>query len=104
MNQPTSRWRRSTMSFGPVGRMLWTVVCLVIAVYPIWKAVTAGWIYVSLYLGGIPLLFVLFPLVMRDVWKKVPNPDYEPPIALPPDVEPPKPGESINDRKLPQRW
>ncbi|HWC35677.1 MAG TPA: hypothetical protein VG650_12740 [Mycobacteriales bacterium] len=92
------------MSFGPVGRVLWTIVCLVIAVYPTWKAITAGWIYVSLYLGGIPLLFVLFPLVMRDVWKKVRNPGYEPPIELPAEVPPLKEGESLHDRRPPRRW
>jgi hypothetical protein len=104
MNKPTSRWRRSTITFGPVGRVVWTLVCLVIAVYPTWKAVTVGWIYVSLYLGGIPLLFVLFPLVMRDVWKKAPNPDYQPPIVLPPDPPALKDGESLHDRRPPGRW
>jgi hypothetical protein len=104
VRQPTSRWRSSTISYGPIGRVLWTLVCLVIAIYPIWKAITSGWIWVVLYLGGIPLLFVIFPLVMRDVWKKVPNPDYEQPIALPPETPPLRPGESLHERKSPRRW
>lgn len=105
MTQPDkSRWRRSEVTFGPFGRVACTLVCLVIAGYPIWKAITAGWIYVCLYLGGIPLLFVLFPLVMRDVWKPVRRPDFEPPIVIAPEPKPPAPGESIQDRKVPRRW
>jgi hypothetical protein len=79
-------------------------VCFVIAAYPIWKAVTAGWIWVCLYVGGIPLLFVLFPLVMKDVWRKVPNPDYESPIVLPPDPPSVNDGGSLHDRRPPPRW
>ncbi|MGN6473108.1 MAG: hypothetical protein ACTHK4_05605 [Mycobacteriales bacterium] len=80
------------------------MLAFLIAVWPIWKAVTAGWIWVCLYLGGFPLLFVLYPLVLRDVWKKVPNPDYEPPIVLPPETPPLQPGESLHDRRPPSRW
>jgi hypothetical protein len=104
MRGPTSRWRGSTVTFGPVGRAAWTVVCLVIAVWPLWQAITVGWIWIALYVGGVPLLFVIFPLVMRDVWKKVPNPDYGRPLDLPPEPTPPAPGESLHDRQPPQRW
>lgn len=104
MSSPTSRWRRSTVTYGPAGRILWTAVCLVIAIWPLWQAITVGWIWVSLYLGGIPMLFVIFPLVMRDVWKGAKNPDYEPPLVLPEEAPPLRAGESIQDRKAPPRW
>jgi len=104
VNRPTSRWRKSTVTYGPVGRMMWTVVFLIIAIWPLWQAITVGWIWVVLYLGGIPMLFVIFPLVMRDVWKKAPNPDFEPPLELPPEPPPLAPGESLHDRRPPRRW
>jgi hypothetical protein len=92
------------VSYGPVGRVLWTLVCFVVAVYPIWKAITAGWIWVCLYLGGIPLLLVIFPLVMRDVWRPVRDPNGTAPLVIPPEPTPPRPGESIQDRTFPRRW
>lgn len=104
MRGPTSRWRRSTVSYGPFGRLLWTIAFGLIAVWPMWQAITVGWIWVVLYLGGIPLLMFIYPLVLRDVWRKVKNPDYEPPIELEPELEPPAPGESLHDRKMPRRW
>ncbi|HEX3708162.1 MAG TPA: hypothetical protein VHV76_16160 [Mycobacteriales bacterium] len=104
MRGPTSRWHRSEVTFGPVGRLLWTLACGAIAVFPIWKAITAGWIWVALYLGGIPLLFVLFPLAMRDIWRPVRDPSATPSIVLPPEPTPPAPGESIQERKAPHRW
>lgn len=104
MSRATSRWRKSTVSYGPFGRAMWTVGFVVVAVWPLWQAITVGWIYVVFYLFAIPICVVILPLVLRDVWKKVPNPDYEPPIVLPEDVEPPKPGESIHDRRPPGRW
>jgi hypothetical protein len=76
----------------------------VIAVYPILIALRYGYVWVCLYIGGIPLLVVLFPLAMRDVWRRVPNPEYEPPITLPAELEAVKPGESVHDRKVPRRW
>jgi len=104
MNKPTSRWRRSTITHGPLGRMMWTIVLFVLATYPILIALTQGFVWICLYIGGIPLLLVLFPLAMRDVWKKVPNPDYEGPIKLPPETPPLLPGESLHERRPPARW
>lgn len=104
MNKPTSRWQRSTITFGPIGRVAWSIALFVVAFYPILVALRYGYIWICLYVGGIPMLLVLYPLAMRDVWKKVRNPDYEPPIVLTTDRPTLREGESLHDRRPPRRW
>jgi hypothetical protein len=96
MNKPTSRWRRSTISFGPVGRLVWTVVLLIPILYAIFINMV--------FLVAAAIWAFILPMALRDVWRAVKNPDYEPPIVLPPDPPTLKEGESLHDRRPPRRW
>jgi hypothetical protein len=62
---PTSptytRWQKTTTSFGPVGRILWTVLMLMIVAMALFSQ--------NPFAIG-PLCFILVPLVMRSVWAK----------------------------------
>jgi hypothetical protein len=84
--------------------LVWTFVMLVVAIWPLYRAITVGWIFVVYYLFAIPICVMIAPLVLRDVWKKVRNPDHEPGLVLPADPQPLRPGESIHDRDVPGRW
>jgi hypothetical protein len=56
-----TRWRKTTTTFGPVGRVLWTVaVALVMAVS----------VFSQNPFAIAPLCFILPPLVLRSVWAK----------------------------------
>ncbi|MBV9871584.1 MAG: hypothetical protein JO214_13275 [Frankiaceae bacterium] len=101
-----SRWKRSAVTFGPAGRVLATVVALL----PVWWLVGVnipglamsyqiGW----LFAGFLYTVFVA-PMILRDVWKRVPDRDRPPVLDLPSDPGPPAPGESISDRAMPPRW
>lgn len=59
--QVHSRWRKSTTSFGPVGRLLWTLGVLLIAGLAVFSQdpfAIGGWCLVAA------------PLVLRSVWRK----------------------------------
>jgi hypothetical protein len=92
----TSRWLRSEVTFGPVGRLMWTIILFVPIVYAIF--------YNFFFIVAAALWAMVLPLALRDVWRRVKNPDYEAPIALPPETPELKPGESLHDRKMPRRW
>jgi hypothetical protein len=96
MNKPTSRWRRSTLAYGPVGRVAWTLVLIA----PILFAIFVNMIF----LVAAAIWCFILPMAFRDVWRKVKNPDYEPPIVMPPDPPTLKEGESVHDRRPPGRW
>jgi hypothetical protein len=56
-----SRWRKTTTTFGPVGRVLWTLgVVLLMALS----------LFSQNPFAIAPLCFVLPPLVLRSVWAK----------------------------------
>ena len=61
--QTPSRWRKGTTTFGPVGRVSWTFVVVVL---PIFVGVFGG-------LGGILFVVIWFgvvaPMALRDLWK-----------------------------------
>lgn len=68
----TSRWTKGPTTFGPVGRVLWTLVLLM----------PTPFIVLSLALGiGIAGLvvygFIVLPMALREVWKqaRIPLPD-----------------------------
>lgn len=102
----TSRWRAGAMSFGPVGRIVLTVL----AVLPVW------WLYganvvslafhfqIGFFFGAFIWTIFVVPALLRDVWKRVPNHDAPAELVLPPEPKPLAPGESIQDRKGPSRW
>jgi hypothetical protein len=60
--QPTyTRWRKTTTSFGPVGRLLWTFAMLLVVAVSVFSQ--------NPFAIG-PLCFILVPLVLRSVWAK----------------------------------
>jgi hypothetical protein len=96
VTQPTSRWARSEVTFGPIGR----IVCTALLIAPILFALFYS---VFFLIAAVIWLFVL-PVALRDVWRAVKVRGTAEPIVMPPELEPPAPGESINDRKPPTRW
>ena len=96
MSKPASRWRKSTVTFGPLGRVVWTIILVI----PILFAIFVN----MMFLVAAAIWSFTLPLALRDVWRRVPNPDYEPPIVLPPDPPTLKDGESLHDRRPPGRW
>jgi len=104
--QPTSRWRASATSFGPVGRLVTTAIALV----PVWwlfganvVALAMGF-QVGFFFAACAWTIFIVPLLLRDIWKKVPDHDAAPILDLPQECGPIPPGESILDRPAPSRW
>jgi hypothetical protein len=91
-----SRWLRSEVTFGPIGR----IVCTILLIAP----VLFGIFYSVFFLvAGFIWLFIV-PLGLRGIWRAVRNPHAPPTLVLPPEPAPPGPGESLHDRRPPQRW
>ncbi len=95
MSRPTSRWLRSEVTFGPVGRVAWTLVLLVPIVFALF--------YNFFFIIAAAIWMAVVPMAMQDVWRKVKRPDYEtiPEIAEPKTLQP---GESLHERVTPKRW
>jgi hypothetical protein len=93
---PTSRWLRSEITFGPVDRVLWTVVLFAPILFAIFYSV--------FFIVAAAIWAAVIPMGLRHLWQRVRNPDYEQPIVLPPETPPMKPGESLHDRRPPARW
>jgi hypothetical protein len=97
VTQPVrSRWLSSEVTFGPVGR----VVCTVLLIAPVVFGIFVSAVF---FIFGVLWLFIV-PMGLRDIWRAVRVPGASPPIVLPPEVSPPAAGESIHDRKPPGRW
>ena len=56
---PSSRWTRSATTFGPVGRMVGTVLLLTVGV----------WLAVFALVGAAVWWFVVVPWALRDLWR-----------------------------------
>ena len=56
-----TRWRKTTTTFGPVGRVAWTVAVLLVMAMAVFSQ--------NPFAIG-PLCFLLPPLVLRSVWAK----------------------------------
>jgi hypothetical protein len=56
---PSSRWSRSATTFGPVGRMVGTVLLLTVGV----------WLAVFALVGAAVWWFVVVPWALRDLWR-----------------------------------
>lgn len=95
-NGPTSRWLKSEVTYGPVGRVVWTIILVAPVLFGIFYSI-------FFLVAGVIWAFIV-PLAFRGLWQKVKNPEYEPPIVLPPETPPLKPGESLHDRRPPPRW
>jgi hypothetical protein len=72
----TSRWQKGTLTFGPVGRISWTIVVVLL---PIFTGIFGG-------IGGIIFTGVwcttIGRMALKDIWKKdsiyVPVPRFSP--------------------------
>lgn len=91
-----SRWLRSEVTFGPVGR----VVCTVLLIAPVVFGIFVSAVF---FVFGVLWLFIV-PMGLRDIWRAVRVPGAPPPIVIPEEPKPPAPGESIQDREIPRRW
>jgi hypothetical protein len=76
-----SRWKKSTGTFGPIGRIVATFLLLL----PLTRAAVAIATGIGMIGGGI-YIFVIMPWALRDIWKKAPT-----------VVEPPRPA-SVSPR------
>jgi hypothetical protein len=56
-----SRWRKTDTSFGPVGRVGWTVAMVLVAAMAVFSQ--------NPFAIG-PLCFILVPVVLRSVWSR----------------------------------
>jgi hypothetical protein len=103
---PMSRWRASSISFGPVGRLVVTAIALV----PVWWLFGANVVALAMsfqigfFFAACAWTIFVVPRLLRDIWKKVPDHDATPILDLPEDRDPTPPGESILDRPAPSRW
>jgi hypothetical protein len=59
-----SRFRKGTTTFGPVGRISWTLVIVVLPVFVFVFGGIAGILFVAAWCG------VVAPMALRDIWKK----------------------------------
>jgi hypothetical protein len=106
VRQPTSRWRASATSLGPLGRLVTTAIVLA----PVWwlsaadVATLAVEYRIGFFFAACAWTVFVVPLLLRDIWKKVPNHDATPILELPEERGPIPPGESIHDRSAPSRW
>jgi hypothetical protein len=75
-----SRFRKGTTTFGPVGRISWTLVIVVLPIFVVVFGGIAGILFFVAWCGGIA------PLALRDIWKKdwvyVPGQRSGPPPSL----------------------
>jgi hypothetical protein len=105
--RPTSRWRRSAVSYGPAGRLLTTALVLL----PVWWLLGANIRALALryqigfFFAACAWTAFVVPALLHDIWKRVPyGGPPPPPIVVPPEPAAPAPGESISDRPSPSRW
>ena len=59
-----SRWRKGTTTFGPVGRVSWTVVVVALPVFVLAFGGIGGLVFCAVWCG------VIAPMALRDIWKK----------------------------------
>lgn len=61
---PTSRWAASAVSFGPVGRIVATLLVLLVGVWLLWASLFG-------MVGGFLWLGIVTPWALRDIWRPV---------------------------------
>jgi hypothetical protein len=59
-----SRWRKGTTTFGPVGRVSWTAVVVLLPIFVLVFGGFAGILFVAGWCG------IIAPMALRDLWKK----------------------------------
>jgi hypothetical protein len=93
----SSRWQGSEVAFGPVGRIVATLLVLIPILFAIF-------VNVFFLIAAAIWAFFVLPRAMRDIWRRTSTSPAQPPIIIPPEPGPIPPGESINDRTPPARW
>jgi len=100
----TSRWRtsrfaRSELTFGGVGRVVATLLLL----SPVYLALDLAGVFGVVFV--VPYLLKVVPEGLRWLWQRVPVElvDDPSPVANL-SSEPPPPGTAIADRQPPSRW
>jgi hypothetical protein len=58
-----SRWRKGTTTFGPFGRVSWTIVVVVLPIFCLVFGGIGGILFCAVW-GG-----VVAPMALRDLWK-----------------------------------
>jgi hypothetical protein len=95
-----AKWRRSTTSFGPVGRMIATVV--VISPMALMYSLNGPYMATVLGMASYPVLIVL---ALRRIWTPVREPRVMlPPVPIENDVSSTTPRDPISDRSGARRW
>ena len=98
-----SRWARSDVTFGPVGRIVVSLLMLV----PLWWFIDYAGVF---GIVGVPVwLFKVLPWALRDIWRPVCLPASEADViraraALLEQASAPPAGPSISERQAPTRW
>ena len=110
-----SRLEKSVYTYGPVGRVLWTLASLGILyllLAPLVRLVRGGLIYagigamVPLFFGvaGVILLFWVWPRFVRDVWQPASVAGDELPAELRTPAPMPDVVKPLSERSAPTRW
>jgi hypothetical protein len=84
------------VTYGPIGRVAWTLALVVPIVF--------GVFYSIFFLVAAATWAFVVPVALRDVWRAVRDPTQAPALRLPSHADPPVPGEGIQDRRPPSRW
>lgn len=98
-----SRWVSSAVTFGPVGRIVVSLLMLV----PLWWFIAYAGVF---GIVGVPIwLTKVLPWALRDIWRPVRLPATEADMIrarheLLEQASAPPTGPSINDRQVPTRW
>jgi hypothetical protein len=71
-----SRWQKGTLTFGPVGRISWTLVIVALPLFVFVFGGIAGILFV------VPWCGVVAPMALRDIWAK--DSVYVPVPPIPP--------------------
>lgn len=61
-----SRWRKTTTTFGPIGRVLATIALVVPLIFFVVIGVLTGGLTIA---GAVIWGFIIMPWGLRDVWK-----------------------------------
>jgi hypothetical protein len=64
LGPPGDRWRASEVTFGPIGRMVATVLVTLPLLWFLHNAVPFG------FIGAITYGFVIWPWALRDIWRR----------------------------------
>jgi hypothetical protein len=92
-----SRWKQSEVSYGPVGR----VVATVLVVFPVLFAVFYSAVF--LIAGALWGLFIL-PMALRHIWRPVRDDSAPSELLLPSNIRVIAASELIDERVGPARW